>query len=62
MARYWVAIHRPGRTGCVFDTKTRKEAAEVATRHLAHEYVDFVEINDEKKGTTDRFKKGEEPR
>lgn len=62
MARYWVGVHTPGRPIDIIDAKTRKEAAERARKRLTDGAADYVDINDDKKGTTDRFRRGEEPR
>lgn len=60
--RYWVAVYRPGRTTNTFEASSRKQAVAIAKRNLGHPQVAEVIINDDQKGTTDRFKKGEEPR
>lgn len=62
MARYWVGVHIPGRPVDIIDAKTRKEAAERARKRLTDGAADYVDINDDKKRTTDRFMRGEEPR
>ena len=62
MTRYWIGVHTPGRPGDVIDAKSRKEAVERARKRLTDGAADYVDIYDDKKGTVDRFKRGEEPR
>ena len=62
MARYWLGVHVPRRPGDVVDARSRKEAVERARKLLTDGAADYVDIYDDKKGTTDRFWRGEEPR